>query len=859
MKLHRKYIKGYKKNTIAILLSMVMTIALVVCLLIVTHTDNHIKALQNQYIYGAFDVAFKGLTANQIKEISNDNKLQYLELGKYLYGGEGNEEQLFAVIAANADYVLERSRILKGRMPENKNEIIAEEWCLENLGVKTELNSEFTVKVTNPSDSKEESKSMTYKVVGIISDNATNITNGTIVLNTQFKEDYEHAAVALKYKSGVNIEEEGEKIKNRYQLKDNQINYNFAVLDEKYYQSQVNKTDFGLVFMLLCVCMVVISGVYRISLMNRSSQYGILKAVGMQKRQIRKLIAAELYEIYLISIPIGGFLGLAVAYLLSMLTRDKTLALVFWGKKYAIELEIPIREIMICILGVGLIVGCIVCITSRMINRKTAVDIIHGELGSKNNGKHAFMTKLFNKSEKPYSAIALKYVFHDIKSTMFVVVSLSIGACLFIGLFYQAGINRTINSYQKRSLFYNGDFILEKNSDDLLTTGLSKDVLESIQNIKGVKEINTQRALPIRVLDDKKIARNLHYIDYFNEGAKGYFFFDSYDGNDGTDQFYMTELKAYNNTALKNLHKYLLEGDYDPNSMDEDSVILFMPQTIAKNDWRRSPNYLKSGCYVMDYNVGDELTFKYRTDFKTNVEEYYQFTDKDASYTYKKFKIAAIVYYPYIKQVSYMANTYPTLIISEKQMKEIAPEESFATITLSVDKSLGEKYLKDVNDKLVYLAIKNHSATARSIIDQVRDMDNLYRKQLIYSYGIALIVLLLASINVVNNLKYRIFIRKKDISIYRAIGIKYSMICKMIRLENMILGVISGVITCLASFPITGYLYKKISYLRLGYHNDIKILVVVCILLLVICNIVSRVITKELRGSSIVENISGVE
>ncbi|BCN28916.1 ABC transporter permease [Anaeromicropila herbilytica] len=861
MKLHREYIRKYKKNTLAILCSMVMTIALVVCLFIVTHSDKNIDSLQGQYVRGAYDIALKDLTREQIKEISNDKRLTHVELEKYLYSGMGDANQKFAIIAANGEYVQERTRILKGRMPVNKNEIVAEVWSLKNLGVKPELNTEFTVKVSDPGSTKEDWKSVTYRVVGIISDNAANKTYGNIEIYTQFQEDYKDASLVLKYKKGIDIKKEGKEIKNQYHLKGKQIHYNYDVVDYAYYQSKASKASLLISFILLCVCAVVISGVYRISLMNRSSQYGILKAVGMQKRQIRALIAKELYEIYFLSIPLGVILGLAVAYSLNMLTRDKTMELIFWGKIYRIQLIIPIEEIALCIVGVGVIVGIIVEITSHMINRKTAIAIIRGELGVNNNKKHVFMTRLFQKMEKPYKAIALKYVCYDVKSIVFVVLSLSIGASLFIGLFYQAKLNHTTNSLQKQMLYYNGDFILEKFNDDLITTGLSEKVLEQIENMKGVRAISTQRALPIRVLDDKKIIKNQNYFDFFDRISKGDFPFDSYEGNDGTDSFYMTELKAYNSTALKNLHKYLLEGDYDPDNMKKDSVILYMPKTIGKNDWRRPQSYPKSGAYVMEYKAGDEITLKYRTDLKTNKNQYYKFTDKDANYTYKKYKIAAIAYYPYMKQVTYMANAYPTIIISEDQMKEIVPKKAYATITLSVDQSLGKKYLNQVNNKLISLVVDNEGATARSIIDQIRDMDNLFRKQLIYSYGIAFVVLVLSCINIINNLKYRIHIRKQEISIYRAIGIRHEMICKMIHLENMILGVISIVVTCIASYPITGYLYHRsqISYLQVGYQNDLFILGVVSILTLIICNVVSRIVTKGLRGSSIVENINTVE
>ena len=50
---------------------------------------------------------------------------------------------------------------------------------------------------------------------------------------------------------------------------------------------------------VITVCMVVFYGIYRIMLLTRLPQYGMLRAIGMKRRQLTRMALLELYEIYI--------------------------------------------------------------------------------------------------------------------------------------------------------------------------------------------------------------------------------------------------------------------------------------------------------------------------------------------------------------------------------------------------------------------------------------------------------------------------------------------------------------------------------------------------------------------------------
>ena len=75
------------------------------------------------------------------------------------------------------------------------------------------------------------------------------------------------------------------------------------------------------------------------------------------------------------------------------------------------------------------------------------------------------------------------------------------------------------------------------------------------------------------------------------------------------------------------------------------------------------PGPYKEGSPMMEYHAGDEIQIKYRSDFRTDTEEYENLSDADAEYTYKTYKIAALVSFPYMFDCR--DTVYPLLITSD--------------------------------------------------------------------------------------------------------------------------------------------------------------------------------------------------
>ena len=61
--------------------------------------------------------------------------------------------------------------------------------------------------------------------------------------------------------------------------------------------------------------------------------------------------------------------------------------------------------------------------------------------------------------------------------------------------------------------------------------------------------------------------------------------------------------------------------------------------------------WYKDGEPLFQYKVGEQISIKYREDMKTGTQDYERFLDNVSDYTTKKYKIVAVVSFPYISDV----------------------------------------------------------------------------------------------------------------------------------------------------------------------------------------------------------------
>ena len=188
----------------------------------------------------------------------------------------------------------------------------------------------------------------TYQVVGTVKDNADLL--GNLLVNTEsLRRDYGRTAptlALLKVRPGTDVDRVKkvmtDTIEKRYptvdvlnqqELKDNQ-------------EEQVNQL-LGLIYALLSLAVIVavfgIVNTLALSIHERTRELGMLRAVGMSRRQVRRMIRYESVITALIGAVLGMVLGVIFAALLTVPLADE-----------GFELAYPVGTLIILLIAAAL-------------------------------------------------------------------------------------------------------------------------------------------------------------------------------------------------------------------------------------------------------------------------------------------------------------------------------------------------------------------------------------------------------------------------------------------------------------------------------------------------------------------------
>jgi ABC-type antimicrobial peptide transport system permease subunit len=305
----------------------------------------------------------------------------------------------------------------------------------------------------------------------------------------------------------------------------------------------------------------------------------------------------------------------------------------------------------------------------------------------------------------------------------------------------------------------------------------------------------------------------------------------------------------------------LKAGNFDPENLSENEVILAMPTTSTSGPSKGSVGYFKNGEQLMSYQLGQTLTVSYASNFETKSEDYWKMTDNQTDYSQKKMKILAIAYYPYMQEVSLIEQGYPLIIMSDQAYQKIVPRYTYETINVNANAELSNIQKESIEEQLIRLAVINQQVTARSLIAEKEQLYSIYRKEIVYVFGIALVVLLLVIINLINSLKYRIETRKRELYLFKALGLSFKGLEKMIAFETTLFVFVSIAISTAVSIIITKLQYNYSQIYLLGLRFDYPVLPVVglnfCIFGL--CYLISVNLARGLRSSNIIEEFNKLE
>ncbi|CEH35278.1 ABC transporter permease [Romboutsia lituseburensis] len=850
-----KYIKSYKARSLAIILSIVLGTALIVGVGTLSRSAQQADVDRMKRECGNYHVRFKDINKEQLDIVKQGNDIKDISMTSNYASTDLGEKLPINIQRASENYLKKDSKLLKGRYPKGKNEVVVEKWILNCLGLDPNINQEITFKLY------EKEKPETFKVVGILSDRYSAKSVGICEMFTSLDESSSN-----KFDTYVEFNEKTDILKNINNIskeakfsKEDNIRVNKELVSSITTNGVLDQESKNTAIVVSLFAGFVMYSIYSISIYQRIREYGVLKALGSTNFKIFKFMIYELVMLSFISLPIGILIGMGGAQIFNKLSGNVK----FEIKGVATPFVIPIKVIILatgCILLVSFIISIL---TYIKIARVSTIDAIRKNLNNnKKVQKNNFIANKLSKYIPVTKSVSMRNIFRDKGGLIIIILSMSIGGLMIVR------DNYTDKEYQKRmerfelNYYNNGDFILTSKGSYNSNSAISKEQINEIKSIDGIKEVKTASILQTRMDIPKEKFNDLNYYKEKEENAKrvgkGHEILENKEKNTYTIQ---QQIKGYNDEMIKSLDNYVVSGKIDINKMkNNNEVVLYIPHTFSEGSY--STTIIDGGKPAVDIKVGDTVKVKYpKGKMKTRDDESNYWFMKDGDnydYEYCEFKVGAIVDYPFADNCLYSWQSGIDIITSNEYMEKITGINTYDLVYANIKD--GANY-EDINKKLGKIGSKTAGTTTKCMIKEKEIDKQSDKKENVYRYGIIAIIFTISMFNIINNVSYNITSRTSEFGMLRAVGISNEDFRKMIIYEGLLYGVLSSVAVIVIGILMQIRIYNTWGFEYVGLEFEIAYMdyILISIANILIGLFATYIPARKIKESNIVESINIVE
>ena len=847
-KLTIKNLKLNKKRTIVTIIGIMLSVALITA--VASMYASGIKSLikYETLIKGDFHTAFYNVPTSDVDKFINNRNIEKLNITEglgYAKIDSKNEDKPYAYLKGFTKDALNNLsvRLVKGRLPENTNEIVIPTHLKTNGRLDLKLNDSITLEVGKRIDSKGdelnqsdkyqntageqlvEMQTKTYKIVGIIERPATNIEyytapgytfityidsknlSGNVDIYAKFTKDGVKnwdktianilGVSQVLFRKVYNQEIESEKLTEQLK-KTYMFDMNKYLIDlETNPISSTSMGDLGKVLAIVIVIIVFtsifcIKNSFDISITEKIRQYGMLRSIGATKKQIKRNVFYEATILGLIGIPLGIILGCLATYILIIISNYYLTDVIQTGFK--LELVFSTYAILVAII-LGIITIYFSALKSATRASKVSeIDSIRNSANLKISSKKIKSPKYIKKLFGIGGVISFKNLKRNKKKYRTTIISITVSTFVFIALYsFMELAFQNVNNELKVSDF---------------NISLSTNAINDYSYSKFLKTVN------LSGVEDYAILRNSELSFTGSHSSKEYLeYFGTKKENDAEEDITIFAI------GQKQYNKYIksLGLNYDDI---KDKGILFDKQYITSYD--KNNNRITKNIRVYDFNKGDVIA---STNNQLNLE------------------IGAIssIGPNLLKNLS---NSY--LIISDEMFDKIAKTNN---LDIYYKASNADK-LQDELDS--YLNGESYNIDNKE--ENVRIMNNLFTLIAIFLYGFIIVISLIGITNIFNTITTNMELRKQEFAMLKSIGMTSKEFKRMIRLESLFMGIKSLLFGILIGI-ILSYLIYLSSDSDIPYKLPIVAIIISILVVFILISLIMKYSLNKINKQNTIETI----
>ena len=309
----KKSLRTGRMRNIFVSITIVLAAALLTAILMFVQGQRNETARQLMH---AQQAGYYELTDEQVQALASDERIAYQIRVKTGVLSDMDGFSVMPYYVSELSDEIQVGELEEGAMPEKENEVAVQGAMLERMGIEPEVGSSVTFAFY---DGNEE----TFTVSGILAGG-----EGAKQLSVFFSEAYAENGSQLKdmpYEVYVKIYGAASMYPDELReviyligsdagIEREYVNPSKAYLDSLSVDSQQIILCVLVGGVILLACVLVIYGVFYLSVIGRIHQFGQLRTIGMTKKQLKKFVSREGRLLFLRSVPIGIIIGGVAGY-----------------------------------------------------------------------------------------------------------------------------------------------------------------------------------------------------------------------------------------------------------------------------------------------------------------------------------------------------------------------------------------------------------------------------------------------------------------------------------------------------------------------------------------------------------------
>ncbi|MEN2257511.1 FtsX-like permease family protein [Paraclostridium benzoelyticum] len=325
--------KKQKGKTIALLSSIALAVMLIFSMNVIRDSGYDSQIQEAKDLHGDYQVWFERLNIDKVKQLENDNEVKKASKVKYFCEIVNKENGVkLDLNSYDENFINLLKYKMVGREPIKDGEIVIEKEAADQMGLSDPLNKEIDLMlmnkyVDNNGANQIDSANKTFKIVGVLEkpdryySSPSSSMSGVKVQAFVYGEAELPIKTEDTYKGTIFLKSEENtskflsKMEKKLNLSWDYLHENAEASAAKVLKEESNgKQNILMIVLLVVVSSLVIYNIFNIILKDMTIQIGLLRSIGMSKKNIKKIFAVSSLIYIVLGTVIGILFGIILSY-----------------------------------------------------------------------------------------------------------------------------------------------------------------------------------------------------------------------------------------------------------------------------------------------------------------------------------------------------------------------------------------------------------------------------------------------------------------------------------------------------------------------------------------------------------------